>query len=216
MRNPFHYFKQLARGDPPRGYDVWAMDFMSDQLNRGINMRLILRRLAWFVGIALVAISFTTIGSAQFKKSSTTINQHRWTDKEVKKEFGRYKFTGLEFLKKGNLAKPNLVILSGFSEVGKYWKNLDAPAKENAPAAFTRRQELVTFYESPASVRISLLAKLIRLIKTERQGDWICGVGYGCYPKGYVVGLGPVDSETAKLVCELQRHNHYFCGIYER
>jgi hypothetical protein len=179
-------------------------------------MRSILRRLAWLVGSALIIILFTTIGSAQFKESSTTIDQRRWTDKQVKTEFNRYKFTDLEFLKKANLAKPNLVILSGFSKVGRYWKDLETPAKENAPAAITRREELVKFYESPASLRISVLAKLIRLIKTERQGDWICDIGYGCYPKGYVVGLGPVDSETAKLVCELQRRNLYFCGVYER
>lgn len=59
------------------------------------------------------------------------------------------------------------------------------------------------------------MVKSVRLIKTERLGDWVCGVGRRCYPKGYVVGLGAVDSETAKRVCELQRHNRYFCGVYE-
>lgn len=179
-------------------------------------MRSNLRPLACLVGIALIAISFVTIGNAQYPKASTTIDKRGWTDEEIKKEFNRYSFSGLAFLKKGNLANPKLVILSGFSEVGKHWEDLDSPARDNARAAVVRREELVAFYESPASLRISLLAKLIRLIKTERLGDWECGIGRGCYPKGYVVGLGPVDSETAKRVCDLQRHNHYFCGVYDR
>lgn len=194
---------------PSRGGTYWVW------LNREINMRSISRPFAWIVGTALIAVSLTTTGSAQYPEASTTIDQRRWTDEEIKKEFDRYKFTGLEFLKKENLPKPKLVILSGFSEIGKYWRHLDDPKRNYSPDAFVRRQELAAFYGSAASVRYSLLAKLIRVIRTERRGNWLCAVGLGCYPKGYVVGLGPVDSETAKLVCELQRRNHYFCGIYE-
>ena len=207
--------------NPSRNFNSSSVDeagrFQSQaKLRKKSNMRLNLRQLAWFVGTAFFAISFSTIGNAQNPKTSTTIDRHGWTDEEIKKEFNRYNFTGLEFLDKGSLANPKLVILSGFSEVGKNWQDLDSPIWKNTRAAFVRAEELMAFYESPASLRISLLARLIRLIKTERLGDWDCGIGLGCYPKGYVVGLGPVDSETAKQVCELQRHNHYFCGVYER
>lgn len=186
------------------------------KLRREARMRSNLRRLAWLVGAALVAISFNTIGSAQYPQASTTIDKRAWTDEEIKREFSRYTFNGLEFLEKENPANPKLVIISGFSEVGKYWPDLDGPTGENARTAVVRREELTTFYETSASLRISHLAQLIRLIKTEREGDWMCDVGRGCYPKGYVVGLGPVDSETAERVCELQRQNHYFCAVHER
>jgi len=175
-----------------------------------------LRQFALLVGTALVAISFNTIGNARIRTLSTTIEKHGWTDKEIKTEFERYSFPALDFLAKGNLAHPKLVILSGFAAVGYHWKDLDSPPWKNTRPAFVRGEELTRFYESLASVRLSVLAKLIRLIRTERLGDWDCDVGRGCYPKGYVVGLGPVDSETAKRVCYLQRANHYFCAVYER
>jgi len=90
------------------------------------------------VGTALIAISITTIGNVQYPEASTTIDKRGWTDEEIKKELNRYSFMGLDFLKTENLAKPKLVVLSGFSEVGKYWQDLDSPTWKNTRAAFVR------------------------------------------------------------------------------
>ena len=168
-----------------------------------------------FLVIALGSILATTIANAQSTKSSTMINKTNWTDAEISREFELYKFYDLDFLESGDLAEPKLVILSGFFAVGKYWSDLDKPRKEQTVAAFARRDQLAAAFRSVASVRISAVADRIRLIKTERTMAWLCIVGRGCYPKGLVVGLGPVDAETAGAICDRQRRNRDFCHIYE-
>lgn len=178
-------------------------------------MDAITRRTIFLVSITAAIISFTTVGNAQFGETSTVIGKRNWTDAEIADEARRYTFfpPELQFPQRKNTAKPGLVILSGFLKVGKYWRELGWPTANNA-AALERRDQLMADYGSVASVQISVLANLIRLIPAQREGNWICATSIGCYPKGYVVGLGPVDSETAELVCKKQRHNGNFCHIF--
>jgi len=131
-----------------------------------------------------------------------------WSDEQIASEMQRYRF--LDSVEDGG---KTYVTVSEFFETGQQWPKLDTPYEQNDSPAYQQLLSIRSFLEPLANIEYSVLATQLRLLKTERKGNWRCGVGTTCYPKGFVVGLGPVEAEMANEVCGLLRANGWFCAI---
>lgn len=145
------------------------------------------------------------LGLKQFIGPTRTLN---WSDGQIADEMSRYRFH--EPLKSET---GTFVVVSEFFETGQQWPAVDTPQERDESPAFQRLLSIRSFLEPLANVEYSVLADQLKLLKSEREGDWDCAIGIGCYPKGYVVGLGPVEADSAAEICGLFRANGWFCAI---
>ena len=189
--------------------------------------------------LLVTAIIAATIASrpsdAQPSGVGTTMTKRDWTIEGMEKEVRRYRFIDLlvsdaEMAEKGRRHGPldipisggpqvkdwNVVVLSGFLGIGMFWGDLDKFDAKKAAVAVARRDEIAAYVMTLPWAPYSLLADHVQLIKTERGGDWDCGMGYGCYPKGYVVGIADGSREGASELCEMFRQNDWFCAVAVR
>jgi hypothetical protein len=130
-----------------------------------------------------------------------------WSDEQVANEMRRFRF--FESVKEGG---KSYLIVSEFFETGQSWPSLEDPQEQTENPAYQRLLAIRSFLQHLPNVEFSALAGQLRLLKLERQGDWLCAIGLGCYPKGFVVGLGPVEADNTAQVCELFQRNGWFCG----
>jgi hypothetical protein len=131
-----------------------------------------------------------------------------WTDEQIAQEMQRYRFENT-LRQDGN----TWVVLSEFFETGETWPDLSTQYEKETSPAYQRLTMIQSYLQSLPSTRYSVLEDQLTLLKLDRAGDWTCYVALGCYPKGWVVGLGPLEPELAGEICELFRRNEWFCAI---
>jgi hypothetical protein len=157
---------------------------------------------------ALFAAQFALTGPvvAQFPKDSNTIVKRSWSETEISAETERH------MIRVETADDGAYFIISGFFEVAATWIEFESTDQDEANLATERRDELREYLLSLPRVQDSMLAEKVHLIQVERDGDWLCATGYGCYPKGYVVGLGPVSTDRDEDACQIFRNNDWFCA----
>lgn len=148
--------------------------------------------------------AFGGLEIAQARSAHVQKQPTRWTDKTIEKEAQRYNF--------GNW-KNTFVVLSEFIPAGGHWKDLDNPPQAIMRKANDRKKKILQVLQTDSSTRSLKLANFVRLIKTERRGDWSCIIQRGCYPKGFVLGVGPVTAVDAIKVCYSLRMKNAFCYV---
>jgi len=153
-------------------------------------------------------VQFTISGPvvAQFPKDSNTIAQRSWSEDEISAEIERYRIRARQ------TNDGTYFIISGFFEVATTWIEFESTDQDEPSLATERRDELRDYLLALPRVQDSMLAEKVHLIQVEREGAWLCATGYGCHPKGYVVGLGPVSTDRDEGVCQIFRNNEWFCA----